>query len=59
MNVDTWHHWLLLRPLFLVVMVAALLAAARVIRWYDARRDTSRGEHGRESESAIPSHGAA
>ena len=59
MNVDTWHHWLLLRPLFLVVMVAALLAAAWVIRRYNAWRDTSRGKDGRQSKSAIPSHGAA
>ena len=44
MNIDTWHQWLLLRPLFLVVMVAALLAAASLIRWYNAWRDTSRGK---------------
>ena len=58
MDVDIWHHWLLLRSLFLVVMVAALLAAAWVIRWYNAWRDTGQGKNGRQSKSAIPSHGA-
>ena len=59
MNIETWHQWLLLRPLFLVVMVAALLASAGLIRWYSAWRDTSRGKHGRQRKSSIPNHGTA
>ena len=59
MNIDTWHQWLLLRPLFLIVMVAALLAAALLIRWYNAWRDTSRAKHGHQRKSSIPNHGAA
>jgi hypothetical protein len=59
MNIDTWHQWPFLRPLFLVVTVTALLAAASLIRWYNAWRDTGRGKNGRQRKSAIPSHGTA
>lgn len=48
MNFDTWHHWLLLRPLIVFVVACPLLILAVFVGWHKERRDAKRA---REAEA--------
>jgi hypothetical protein len=42
MDFETWHHWLLLRPLIVFVLACPLLMVAVLIDRYKQRRDAKR-----------------
>lgn len=42
MDFETWHHWLLLRPLIVFVLACPLLIVAVLIDRYKQRRDAKR-----------------
>ena len=39
MDFDPWHHWLWLRPLFILALVGVFVALAVVIDWFKRRRE--------------------
>jgi hypothetical protein len=42
MDFETWHQWLLLRPLIVFLLACPLLILAVFVGWYKQRRDAKR-----------------
>jgi hypothetical protein len=54
MNFDLSQHWALLRPLFLIVLVAAVFALAWLVGWNKEWRDIERAREARHGVAANP-----
>jgi hypothetical protein len=37
MEIDAWHHWVWLRPLFILLLLGMFVALAAVIGWFKRR----------------------
>jgi len=42
MDIDAWHHWLLLRPLLVFLLAAPVIVAAIYVGWRQGRKEGRR-----------------
>jgi hypothetical protein len=50
MDFDAWHHWVLLRPLFVFLLAGPFLVLAALVDWYAERRRERREKRVQEKE---------
>jgi hypothetical protein len=58
MDFDTWHQWLLLRPLIVFVLACPLLILAVLVGWYKQRRDARRSRGAEAGRMPAGANGA-
>jgi hypothetical protein len=50
MDFDAWHHWMLLRPLFVFLLAGPFVVLAALVGWYAERRRERRAIRAEENK---------